>query len=111
MGFNDNKFNKRSFGKRSFDSSAPRQMHKAVCSTCGKDCMIPFKPSGNKPVYCSDCFEKTNERSGPRNFDNRTNRTSPDNIQFEILSAKLDKILTILTSPSKSKSKDEIKEK
>jgi len=31
-------------------------MHKAVCSECGKDCEVPFKPTGDKPVFCSDCF-------------------------------------------------------
>jgi CxxC-x17-CxxC domain-containing protein len=27
-----------------------------VCAACGKDTMVPFKPSTDKPVYCSDCF-------------------------------------------------------
>ena len=34
-----------------------RQMFSAVCSTCGKDAQVPFQPRGDKPVYCSDCFE------------------------------------------------------
>ncbi len=33
-----------------------RQMHPAVCATCGKDCQVPFVPTTGKPVYCSDCF-------------------------------------------------------
>jgi CxxC-x17-CxxC domain-containing protein len=33
-----------------------RQMFPAVCDDCGRDTMVPFQPSGNKPVYCSDCF-------------------------------------------------------
>jgi CxxC-x17-CxxC domain-containing protein len=33
-----------------------RQMHPAVCATCGKDCQVPFEPTTGKPVYCSDCF-------------------------------------------------------
>ena len=33
-----------------------REMHPAVCAQCGTDTMVPFKPSGEKPVYCSDCF-------------------------------------------------------
>jgi CxxC-x17-CxxC domain-containing protein len=36
----------------------PREMHKAVCSDCGKECEVPFKPSGDRPVYCKDCFMK-----------------------------------------------------
>ena len=27
------------------------------CSACGKDTMVPFVPSQDKPVYCSDCFQ------------------------------------------------------
>ena len=33
-----------------------REMHPVVCAQCGKDTMVPFKPRGDKPVYCSDCF-------------------------------------------------------
>ena len=33
-----------------------REMHPAVCAQCGKDTTVPFKPRGDKPVYCSDCF-------------------------------------------------------
>jgi len=35
-----------------------REMHKAVCADCGNDCEVPFKPSGDKPVYCRECFGK-----------------------------------------------------
>ena len=35
---------------------SPREMHPAVCAQCGKDTMVPFRPRGDKPVYCSDCF-------------------------------------------------------
>src|SRR5207249_1727817 len=34
---------------------APRQMYPAVCAQCGKETEVPFLPSGEKPVYCSDC--------------------------------------------------------
>lgn len=39
---------------------APRQMHQAICAECGIDTEVPFKPSGDRPVYCHDCFKKTN---------------------------------------------------
>jgi CxxC-x17-CxxC domain-containing protein len=32
-------------------------MHKAICSNCGKECEVPFRPTGVKPVLCNDCFE------------------------------------------------------
>ena len=35
-----------------------RILHKAVCADCHKDCEIPFKPSGERPVYCKPCFSK-----------------------------------------------------
>jgi CxxC-x17-CxxC domain-containing protein len=34
-----------------------REMFPAVCSACGKDTMVPFRPSNDKPVYCKDCFQ------------------------------------------------------
>ncbi|HZK84496.1 MAG TPA: CxxC-x17-CxxC domain-containing protein [Desulfosporosinus sp.] len=33
-----------------------RQMFPAVCATCGKETTVPFQPSGDKPVYCRECF-------------------------------------------------------
>ncbi|WAI02156.1 CxxC-x17-CxxC domain-containing protein [Methanogenium organophilum] len=41
----------RSFG-------GPREMHKATCADCGKECEVPFKPTEGRPVYCNDCFPK-----------------------------------------------------
>ncbi len=39
-------------------SSAPREFHEAVCADCGGVARVPFKPRGDKPVYCSNCFAK-----------------------------------------------------
>ncbi len=36
----------------------PREMSKATCSECGKECEVPFKPTEGKPVYCRDCYSK-----------------------------------------------------
>ncbi len=33
-----------------------REMHPAVCASCGKDCEVPFEPRDGRPVYCSDCY-------------------------------------------------------
>ncbi len=35
-----------------------REMHPAVCAECNKDTEVPFLPTGDRPVYCSDCFSK-----------------------------------------------------
>lgn len=53
-------------GSRSYSSGggggygdrAPREMHPATCSSCGKPTQVPFKPTSGKPVYCSDCFRQ-----------------------------------------------------
>lgn len=48
---------RREGGFKSFDSG-PREMHKAVCSECGQECEVPFKPTEGKPVYCRSCYAK-----------------------------------------------------
>jgi CxxC-x17-CxxC domain-containing protein len=35
-----------------------RQMYTATCSECGGEARVPFVPRGDKPVYCSDCFQQ-----------------------------------------------------
>ncbi|KKR49928.1 MAG: hypothetical protein UT84_C0017G0016 [Candidatus Curtissbacteria bacterium GW2011_GWA1_40_16] len=35
-----------------------RQLYNVKCSNCGKDTQVPFKPSGDRPVYCRDAKEK-----------------------------------------------------
>ena len=35
-----------------------RQMYPVTCSQCGKATEVPFKPTGDRPVYCSDCFKE-----------------------------------------------------
>jgi len=36
----------------------PREMHPVVCAECGKDATVPFRPRGDRPVYCSDCYSR-----------------------------------------------------
>jgi len=107
-------FKRRDFGGGSSDR--PQMMHKAICSNCGVECEVPFKPSGGKPVFCRYCFQK-NRTSNPvrsdsfprrTNFEDRGSNFTPRPVelpqqsqhkeQFEALNAKLDKILNLLTS-------------
>ncbi len=30
---------------------------KAVCSGCGKETTVPFKPTQGRPVFCRECFQ------------------------------------------------------
>jgi CxxC-x17-CxxC domain-containing protein len=69
--------------RNNFSSNSDRVMHKAVCSECGKECEIPFKPMNDKPIYCSDCFGKNNK--GKNNSDSTK--------EFDNLNAKLDLII------------------
>ena len=41
---------------RRAQSRPARQMFEVVCDGCGCTTQVPFQPSGNKPVYCRDCF-------------------------------------------------------
>ena len=66
---------KRFGGGRDFGDRAERRMHRATCDECGESCEVPFKPSGEKPIFCSSCFEnngggnrgRSEGRSGGRN--------------------------------------------
>jgi CxxC-x17-CxxC domain-containing protein len=53
-------------GGYSSGGRGPREMFSATCSSCGKEALVPFQPSGDKPVYCSDCFQQRggNSRGG-----------------------------------------------
>lgn len=65
---------RRSGGFRGKFNQGPREMHKATCSECKKECEVPFKPSndaeGNpRPVFCKECYFKrkdAQEGSTPR---------------------------------------------
>lgn len=42
-------------------AKSARVMYDAVCAACGTDCKVPFKPTEDRPVYCSECFAKMKE--------------------------------------------------
>ncbi len=44
----------------------PREMHDAVCSDCGAQTQVPFKPVEGRPVYCRDCYQKHRGDRGSR---------------------------------------------
>jgi CxxC-x17-CxxC domain-containing protein len=92
-------------------------MHKAVCAECGADCEVPFKPTGDKPVFCSNCF-RGKEGAAPRRPEGR-NSSRPESRgndndssqNFGALSVKLDKILSAIEAlrPKVTESKVENK--
>ena len=40
------------------DDRMPREYFVAICTSCGNQAQVPFKPRMDKPVYCSDCFRQ-----------------------------------------------------
>jgi len=55
-----------SFGGNRGGDRGPVTMHKAVCDECHKSCEVPFRPSGDKPIYCNDCFGDKRGNEAPR---------------------------------------------
>lgn len=43
-----------------------REMHNAICTKCGKECEVPFKPIEGRPIYCRDCYIPKNKRGEKR---------------------------------------------
>jgi len=37
--------------------NANRVQTSAICSQCGKQTTVPFKPTQGRPVLCRDCFQ------------------------------------------------------
>lgn len=35
-----------------------REMFPATCAACGVETEVPFRPSGDRPVYCRECFSR-----------------------------------------------------
>jgi len=70
-----------------------RKFYKSVCSDCGKECELPFRPKRDRPVYCQECLAK---RRSPRTDDRRPREyrrenhprrfgTAPENVNVQIL--------------------------
>lgn len=135
-GFGGKKFGGSKFGaKKSWDrggssgrggsfsrgGSDRSMMHDATCGQCGKSCQVPFKPSGSRPVFCGNCFNKEEysagkerrgsdarrpsyqDRSSERSsYDSRSagtgSGTSSIDEQIKKINAKLDRILEAMQS-------------
>jgi CxxC-x17-CxxC domain-containing protein len=97
-------FKKSGGGSRGFSGGRP-QMHQAVCSDCGNECEVPFRPSGDKPVYCNNCFGKHREqntgRAGGKNFDRPK---FSDKRMFKAICAKCGQECEVPFRPAEGKS-------
>jgi len=55
----------------------PVTMHRATCGDCGQSCEVPFRPNGDKPVFCNNCFsgkKDSGDRGGRSDFGSREPR-------------------------------------
>lgn len=98
-----------------------RQMHHAVCASCGKDCQVPFRPTGDKPVYCNDCFANRDNGNNRQSFGHNSNphgertfrgggdysRQSSPNCKrdFDVINHKLDILIQTVTALKPAQSK------
>ena len=72
-------------------------MHKAICDECGKSCEVPFRPRGDKPIYCSDCFERRGGGSSNRSSRRGSEGSNKQLLeQVTSLNTKLDRIISLL---------------
>lgn len=93
-GFRNNR-NSRDSGRRDNFNRSSNTRTKVICSSCKKECFVPFKPTGSKPILCDDCFRKK-----PR-FESSENPVSKE--QYEAINKKLDEILNLLKSQNSKK--------
>ena len=53
-----------SYVVRLFNPQGEEIVYRAVCTECGSECEVPFKPHPQRPVYCKACWAV---RRGGRN--------------------------------------------
>lgn len=63
------------------------ELFKTTCSACQKPCEVPFRPNGEKPVFCSACFNmksRDEERgNAPREYGNRSDARPHKSASYE----------------------------
>lgn len=85
-------FSRGGFGGRDRGENRRPEMHDVTCDKCGKECQVPFRPTGDKPVLCSDCFRKSGDPRG----EGKSSSGGMSQEQFKQINAKLDKIIEFL---------------
>lgn len=54
------------------NSFRERTFTKAVCAECNAECEVPFRPTGDRPIYCQDCFSKRKDGASGASARGRT---------------------------------------
>lgn len=44
------------YARKNATPKPEREFFTATCANCGKEAKIPFQPTNDRPVYCSECF-------------------------------------------------------
>ena len=39
-----------------------RGLFTTTCARCGKEAKVPFQPSNDRPVYCSECYAEMKQQ-------------------------------------------------
>ncbi len=110
-GRDDRRDSRRDSGRRNFSDSrdrGDREMFSAICDDCGKECKVPFKPSSDKPIYCSKCFEN---RDNSHDRDSKSKNFSGNSEQLDLIISKLDMIISALEAKKSSVVKKEVKKR
>ena len=79
-------------GGRGFNRG-PRKMYKSVCIGCGKECEVPIRQTGDRPIYCQECWAERkplrtedHHRREYRREDRQIEPSpAPENIDLQIL--------------------------
>lgn len=79
------------YEKRNITFQSERQMHEALCDSCGETCEVPFEPKGDRAIFCEKCFGANRPLGGSKH----TQRED----KLDMINAKLDRILNILEPP------------
>ena len=43
----------------------PKVETRTMCSNCGKETTVPFKPTQGRPVFCRECFQSKRTQPAP----------------------------------------------
>lgn len=94
-------------------NSGDKPLFKTTCDKCGDACEVPFRPTGERPVYCRPCFGKNDAPERGDRFERKSapeTRTVDYSVdEFKKLNAKLDAILNALNHAAPAKAaKEEI---
>lgn len=130
--FGNNRSNERKRSVGNHDGNRREtENFKTICTKCGGQAEVPFKPNGSKPVFCRDCFSsqavdyaksprpvpfsntkptrRFDRNSEPSHLENRSGSDYKSLLnKINNLESKIDAILTILnTNEHKSVAKQD----